>query len=206
MVRKHREQSNGSTTTAMKHLLSTMAVILSLLGLAGCATQPTVSQSDIDALAAEISGLGPDVDPAEADRAARIAYTYSRQLAEEYNVTDHPIVHNAKVNSGLRERGICVHYAEDVEKRLNQERFRTLVMHRGIAPPRNGFRIVHSTAIVSQRGDSMYDGIVLDPWRHGGNLYWSPTREDPRYDWRPRLEVLAERARKKQATLSTSGE
>jgi hypothetical protein len=189
----------------MGRLLTYIATGLMALGFGGCATTPTVSQSDIDALTLEIKKLGPEVDPLEAERAARIAYTYSQQLAQDYNVTDHPIVHNAKVNSGLRERGICVHWAEDVEKRLKQENFQTLTLHRGIAPPRNEFRIVHSTAIVSRRGDTMYDGIVLDPWRYGGTLYWSSTRDDPRYDWRPRMEVLAERARKEQAKISTSG-
>ena len=35
----------------------------------------------------------------------------------------------------------------------------------------------------------MQDGIVLDPWRYGGTLFWSPAWEDDRYDWRPRMEV-----------------
>jgi hypothetical protein len=35
-------------------------------------------------------------------------------------------------------------------------------------------------------------GVVIDPWRHGGNLFWSQTRADKRYNWRPREEVLQE--------------
>ncbi|WP_342751908.1 hypothetical protein [Roseobacter denitrificans] len=157
-----------------------------------------MTQNDINMLAREIRNLSPNVDPQEADRAAHIAYTYSLQLAEEYNVTDIPIIHNAKVNNGWRARGLCVHWAEDIQKRLNAEDFQTLEMHRAIAEG-NELRIDHSTAIISARGETMNDGIVLDPWRTGGLLYWSPTLEDQRYFWEPQQLVLE---RKYQAKIA----
>ena len=177
-------------------LLATLAVLM----IGGCTTQPSVDQSGIDMLALEISKLGPEVDPREAKRAARIAINYSSQLAQEYGITDPPLVHNYKVNNGFRERGLCVHWAEDIEKRLKQENFRTLTLHRAIAPPSHLFRVDHSTAIISKRGDTFYDGIVLDPWRYGGVLYWSPTLDDKAYNWRPQIEVLEEKYKTRQAT------
>lgn len=177
------------------------AVVVALLvvtTIAGCSQAPReVTQNDIDLLALQIRSLGGSVDTEEAARAAQIAYTYSLQLRQEYNVTSSPILHNAKVNNGLRDRGICVHWAEDIEKRLNQEGFETLEIHRAIAEG-SEFRIDHSTAIISERGDSLEEGVVLDPWRFGGHLFWSPTLEDTRYVWEPRMEVLS---RKYQAKL-----
>ncbi len=175
-----------------------LLVICGVLALTACAQQPkVVSQNDIDMLAIELRGLGADVDPEEANRAAQIAYTYSLQLAEEYNVTDNPIIHNAKVNNGLRERGICVHWAEDIEKRLKAEGFETLEVHRAIAEG-NEFRIDHSTAVISRRGDSFEEGVVLDPWRYGGLLYWAPTLEDSKYFWEPQMEVLERKHQRRQ--------
>lgn len=175
----------------MRQLFATALALLVALTLGACApTPPTVDQRDVDNLALELRGLGPNVDPAEAERAAQIAYSYSQQLAKEYQITDPPLVHNAKVNNGFRPRGLCWHWAEDIEKRLKQENFKTLAMHRAISDPENPFRIDHSTAIISRRGDTMFEGVVLDPWRYGGTLYWSPTMDDTRYNWRPRLEVL----------------
>ncbi|MEO9651066.1 MAG: hypothetical protein ABJ360_01660 [Roseobacter sp.] len=172
--------------------------------LSACAQAPKeVTKNDIDMLALEIKNLGTEVDPEEAERAAHIAYTYSLQLAEEYNITDHPIIHNAKVNNGFRERGICVHWAEDIEARLNEEGFKTLQVHRGIAEGTE-FRIVHSSAIISKRGDSLEEGIVLDPWRYGGVLFWSQTLEDSRYPWEPRLEVLQRQYEEKFANKPTT--
>ena len=48
----------------------------------------------------------------------------------------------------------------------------------------------------------MYDGIVLDPWRYGGVLFWSPLVEDTRYEWVPREVVLEKRRQEQLAELT----
>ncbi|KMW59284.1 hypothetical protein AIOL_004265 [Candidatus Rhodobacter oscarellae] len=140
-------------------------------------------------LARLLLGLSPQVDPEEAARAASIAYSYTAQLKSEYGITDPPLIHNAKVNAGLRPRGLCWHWAEDMERRLKAEAFQTLELHRAIANHDN-ILIDHSTAIISAKGATMFDGVILDPWRKGGRLVWMPVLEDRRYGWRPRAEVL----------------
>ena len=170
---------------------------IAFLTIAACSAPPRTTGDEVQRLATEIRSLGPDIDPEEADRAARIAYSYTEQLAQEYEITDHPLIHNAKVNKGTRPRGLCWHWAEDIERRLNQEDFKTLEMHRAIANADNPLRIDHSTAIISRKGETMYDGVVLDPWRYGGVLFWSPLAEDARYDWVPR-EIVLEKRRQEQ--------
>jgi hypothetical protein len=81
--------------------------------------------------------------------------------------------------------------------RLEQEVFTTLDIHQAIAEPRNLFRLQHSTAVVSAKGDTMAEGIVLDPWRYGGFLYWSLVPDDPRYDWEEKDLVLARQKAKR---------
>ncbi|WP_170368128.1 hypothetical protein [Ruegeria arenilitoris] len=176
---------------------------LVILGLGACSSAPPARSDDVARLAAQIQALGPEVDPEEARRAARVTYAYTAKLAQEYQITDPPLIHNAKVNKGLRPRGLCWHWAEDIERRLKQENFRTLTLHRAIANADNPFRIDHSTAIISRRGDSMYDGVVLDPWRYGGVLFWSPLREDTRYEWVPRDIVLEKRRQEQIAEMNS---
>ncbi|MCP5087053.1 MAG: hypothetical protein GY952_09665 [Rhodobacteraceae bacterium] len=178
--------------------------LLVLVAVTGCAKAPqsgppAPQQRQIEELEHEILALGPEVDPAEAARAARLAYEYAHQLAIEYKITDPPLVHNYKVNRGLRPRGLCYHWAEDMESRLLKENYRTLDIHRAIGNPDKVFRIDHSTAIVSRRGDNMYQGLVLDPWRNGGALHWAPVVEDKDYDWQPRLKVHEKRRQKKKS-------
>lgn len=168
-------------------------------GASACSGQPTDHKMDEEsALAAAIKALGPEIDPIEADRAARIAFVHSGELALQYQITDPPLIHNTKVNMGLRPRGLCWHWAEDMEKRLKQEAFETLDLHRAIANSKNPFRIEHSTTIVSRKGDTMFDGIVLDPWRKGGRLTWIATRADTDYKWLPQRQVLISKQERKR--------
>lgn len=180
--------------------LRVLAVLLAAVALvAGCAAPPLPAErTEVEALASAIGRLGPGVHADEAAEAAEVAFAETHRLAVDYGITDPPLIHNAKVNAGLRPRGLCWHWADDLEARLAQEGFVTLELHRAIANADNPFRIDHSTVIVSARGGSLFDGIVLDPWRKGGRLHWTPTRADAQYDWEPRASVWAERRRSTQ--------
>jgi len=170
--------------------------VLAVLFVAGCASAPAdgppqASQSQINELALAIQALGPDVDAGEARRAADIAFNYPLQLAREYQITDAPLIHNIKVNRGKRPRGLCWHWAQDMETRLAQENFETLDLHRAIGNSEVALRIDHSTVIASAKGEGMNDGLVLDPWRHGGRLFWGEPLADTKYEWISRTEVFA---------------
>ena len=97
-----------------------IAFVLSLLAvfvLGGCAKAPPggpepANKRQIAELAQSVRALGIDIDPEEAERLARISYQYARQLAFEYQVSDPPLVHNTKVNLGLRPRGLCYQWAD----------------------------------------------------------------------------------------------
>ncbi|MDF0602052.1 hypothetical protein P1J78_15020 [Psychromarinibacter sp. C21-152] len=155
------------------------------------ATSGAEEQTKIAELTAAIAALGPDVDPDEAARVARIAVEYPLfTLAPRYGAVDPPLVHNMKVNMGYKPRGLCKDWADDLEARLREEGLQTLSLHRAIANHDN-IRIEHSTVIVSALGATMEEGIVLDPWREGrGVLFWSPVAADEKYDWWPRREVF----------------
>jgi sugar lactone lactonase YvrE len=90
-----------------------------------------------------------------------------------------------------------------MEDRLKAENFQTLDLHRAVANADNAFRLEHSTAIISARGDAYDEGIVLDPWRKGGRLTWVSVREDRMYDWEPRNEVVARALERKHGQIVT---
>ncbi|MEM9240228.1 MAG: hypothetical protein AAGB07_09635 [Pseudomonadota bacterium] len=149
--------------------------------------------------------LGEDVDPDEAARAARVVYTYVDQLKIEYQITGSALAHNTKVNMGIAPRGLCWHWAHDIDARLIRERFRTLEIHRAIAN-HNNLRLEHSTTMLGRRGDPMYKAIVLDPWREAGTLFWKVAADDARYDWTDREQVFAyKRALKEGRPFRTVG-
>ncbi len=160
---------------------------------------------EIEELTQAFISLGPDVSPREAARAAWVVYTYVDQLKIEYQITGSPLAHNAKVNMGLAPRGLCWHWAHDIDARLMRERFQTLQIHRAIAN-HNNLRLEHSTTMLGRRGDPMYRAIVLDPWRLGGTLFWEIAANDTRYDWTDREQVFAyKRARAEGRSFRTVG-
>lgn len=180
-----------------------LVMALPAAGLAACAAPgsygPTLATPEEQAeLTRALRLMGPEVDPEEAYRAARVAYAEVWRLAQLYEIEDSPLTHNSKVNLGLKPRGLCYHWADDLEQRLKQERFRSLQLHRAVANWDN-LLLEHSTVILSQRGQSLQDGIVLDPWRRGGTLFWVQTRQDPRYLWTPRDEVFRIRRERRAA-------
>ena len=180
-----------------------LLAILTTMALAACGqlpeTRPMATLDEVHALEKAIMELGPGIDPGEAERAAEIAFAHTRNLAIAYRITDPPLIHNTKVNMGLRPRGLCWHWAEDMEKRLLAENFETLDVLRAIANADVAFRIDHSTALIAPKGKTIYDAMVLDPWRLGGTLFWSETRADTRYKWVPQKDVLEWRRRKQLA-------
>ena len=108
------------------------------------------SETEIAALAARIQRLSPEVDPAEATRAARMSYTATHHWRLPIR-SPTPLIHNAKVNAGQRPRGLCYHWAEDMEARLDSAGFKTLETARAIANADNPILIDHSTTIIVPR-------------------------------------------------------
>ncbi|WP_425070468.1 hypothetical protein [Sagittula sp. S175] len=151
----------------------------------------TPEAAKIAALKADILALGPGIDPVEAQRVAETAVREPLRWAKEWQVVDPPLVHNMKVNHGLRPRGLCKDWADDLQVAMWGLNLKTIDLHRAIANSRN-VKLEHSVLIVSAKGAPMEQGIVLDPWRQGmGRLWWSKTLEDPRYHWDAREDVFA---------------
>ena len=182
---------------------------LALVLLAGCAAVPAPAiesrqtQQEIDELGRAILALGDGVDPGEARQAARIATEYSSQLALEYEIDSSPLMHNLMVNLGLKERRLCKDWTRDLLVRMREEDFDSIQFEWAIANYARAFKIEHSTVIVTTRGGSIEQGLVLDGWRHSGDLYWTPTLDDPDYRWRPAQEVFA--LKKQLAAEAESG-
>ena len=182
-------------------------LLVLLAGCAGMRDAPPVAarvpayenEQKITALSATIIALGDRVDPDEALRAAEVAVRYPLQLAEQYELTTPPLWHNTLVNLGLKPRGLCVHWTRDLLTRLRELRLSTLKTHWGVANSDAIFRIEHSTAIITMRGEPMESGIVLDPWRNSGRLFWAKVSEDREYEWRPLADVQKRRERRAAA-------
>lgn len=165
-----------------------------LIFLQGCATsKPT--QGAATALAERLRDLGPKVAIGDAELAAVTAQTYSLELAREYRVVRPAIFHNVLVNLGVRKRGLCFQWADDLTAKLQSLNLRTLQLHRGVA--RLDTRREHSSVVLTAPGQAFDEGVVLDAWRHSGRLFWGNVKQD-HYPWKE-VEVVAEDGRAPQS-------
>jgi hypothetical protein len=137
----------------------------------------------ISQLQNDLMKLANTVDPEEARLVAEEAILYSRKLANRYLLVHPPLLHNIFVNLGIRDRGLCIHWTEDLFGHLIDLQLKTYEVHWGIAHHHNLFWRDHSSVIITLAGEPFEKGIVLDPWRHSGELFWVPVNEDT-YPWR----------------------
>ena len=126
--------------------------------------------------------LDDSVDEREARLVAREATFHSMDLARQYRLVKPPLIHNILVNIGFKDRGLCTHWTEDLIKHLAALELQTFHLHWGLANRKRTFHIQHSSVVVTAVGQPFEKGIVLDPWRNSGRLYWGPVKTD-RYPW-----------------------
>ena len=85
-------------------------------------------ERSIKDLAKALTALGPDVDPAEAQAISYTAHTTARRLKKEYRVVLNPEFTVFLYNVGLRKRGWCGHWAQDIGTELIKLEPKTLVL------------------------------------------------------------------------------
>ena len=150
----------------------------------------TLSEADaaehfdrLETLTELLRALGPDVDPGEAAMLAEVALVYPMELADRYRLTQPAITHNFLVNVGLKARGLCVHWTEDLLVRLKSLDLQTMELYWGVANPERPWRLQHSTPVVTARGAPFESGVLLDGWRDSGRLFFARVPDDERYAW-----------------------
>jgi hypothetical protein len=147
-------------------------------------------------LRGRIAALAPSIDPEDARRVVEIAYTTGRDLKREWKVVWPPGLQNFLVNTGQRKGGLCFQFAERLLLRLSEQKWETVEFH--WAESFETTASEHNVIVVTAKGQSLYQGIILDNWRYGGRLVWGFVVEDPHYKWHENksqfLKVLAKRA------------
>ena len=118
----------------------------------------------------------------EARQVAETAITYSEDLAADYELVRPAILHNVFVRMGLKDRGLCYHWTEDLIKRLRSLDLKTYQLHWGVAYRGSELR-EHNSVVITATGEAFEKGMVLDPWRNSGDLYWALIETDT-YPWK----------------------
>lgn len=181
-----------------KRLLFILSLI-AVLGLTGCSvrydnvavdpvSKRTIvknmdlrTQQEVAAVTKALMSLGPNIDPAEARLLAHEAVNYPKVLANQYNLVQPAYLQNILVNYGYRENGLCWQWTRDMAKHIQARQWKSFDFFHGTANRRRYNE--HNSLVVAAKGKGVREGMLLDPWRDSGKLYWKRTTEDPKYYW-----------------------
>ena len=136
----------------------------------------------ISALHNDLADLNRRTNIMEAKQIAETAITYSMDLAVEYDLVRPAALHNVFVRMGIRDRGLCYQWTEDLMRRLQRLELKTYQLRWGVAYRGSELR-EHNSVVITARGEPFETGMVLDPWRNSGDLFWALIQRD-KYPWK----------------------
>ena len=132
----------------------------------------------------------------EARRLATVAEHTARQLAGSYGVRWPAWLHNCLVNTGVKQRGLCWQYMEDMFACLAAEHPVHYDLHCAVRDDGDLF-LEHNCVVITAAGKDFTTGLVLDPWRSPGRLLVFRARGEgkPWYEQAGYTAALRRRAR-----------
>src|SRR5436309_13744036 len=143
-------------------------------------TARATDERSIKDLAKALTALAHDIDPAEAQALSAMAHTKARSLKKEYRVVLNPEFTVFLYNIGMRKRGWCGHWAQDIGAELKELKLKTLVLHWGEAYPNTTSE--NNALVVTARNQPFDQGIIIDGWRRAGRLFWCQVKKDDEYE------------------------
>lgn len=156
-----------------------------ILSVASCSHSSTFTSSDdnLERLNVAILSLSNSISPEEATQTSELLLSATSELAQEYKMVSPAKYHNMLVKLGLRKRGLCCHWAEDLHRRLRTINPRSIKFDWVVA--RHGSQLrEHNSVVVYPANSTWQQGLVFDPWRKAGQPYWILIERD-KYPWHP---------------------
>ena len=108
------------------------------------------------------------------------AIEQSAKISKDYKPIRIAWLNNSLVNIGLRERGLCYHWRNDLFPPLYELESKTLKLR--LATSSRGKYLEHNAIVVTAEDLPFEQGLILDPWRKAGRLCWVPFTQD-KYPW-----------------------
>ena len=164
--------------------------IFLLLLLVSCTTHPIpeTQQHYKEKLYAFLVHMDQDIEPSEARILARESIRHSKRLALQYKVSTPPLVHNFLTNIGVKGRGLCYQWSDDLYSHLQQYHFKSIQLLPVGAHVGSYWREHNAIVALPVHSNDLNQGILLDAWRASGKLYFVPITQDPDYHWQIRTD------------------
>ncbi len=156
--------------------------------LSGCVViAPSVSKTKITQLSTLLQSLDKSIPQDEAMHLSQDIFHETQKLTKEFELTSPPLFHNSLVNIGIREKGLCYHWSDALYAHFSEKKYPHFEFHL-VGANIGEYFSEHNALVVVGKGGSIENGILIDPWRNSGKLYFSRVVEDKKYQWKHRAE------------------
>jgi len=162
-------------------------LITVLFFLSGCSIKYNniqVSYHDKQAVKLQnmITSLENTIDKNEAQDLAVFSLSYTKKLANSYGLVLSPNFQNFLINIGVKKKGYCYNYADDLGYALVQRGYQSFDIYRIIH--KKGTIFEHNAIMITPHYTTQ-KGVILDGWRNAGKLYFDTLKNDrKKYEWK----------------------
>src|SRR5215469_14381756 len=108
----------------------------------------------------------------EAEMLARCAYATVSQLRQQYGMIGSPMFNNFLIHLGVKKRGYCYEWTEDLLVALDALKLTSLELHWAETHARTWRE--NNALVVTAKGQPFQRGIILECWEDFGHLRWGP--------------------------------
>jgi len=163
-------------------------LFLLLFLLSGCVVTPTVpSKADTIQLSKLLRSLDKSIPQYEAMHLSQDLFQETQKLTKEFELTSPPLLHNTLVNIGIRKKGLCYHWSDALYAHFSQKKYPHFEFHL-VGANIGEYFLEHNALVIVAKNGSIQNGILVDPWRNSGKLYFLRIIEDTEYQWKHREE------------------
>jgi len=166
-----------------KYLLS----LFILLFFSACTSSPEVRQNKPAGLTALLYSLDADISLEEAEKLSKEIIFEIDKLRQKFDPVSEPHVNNFLINVGVKKQGLCYEWSDALYMHFKHKQYPHFSFHLLVADKGEYF-FEHNVMVVTAKEGKVMDGVIIDPWRKPGSLYFSKVQDDQGYDWKWRKE------------------
>ena len=151
--------------------------------LVSCTGVPVLSSDRQGALSALLQGLDENISALEAKTLSKEIIYQVDKLRQKFEPVAEPHFNNFLINAGVKKEGLCYQWSDALYLHFSQQNYRHFDFHLLVADKGKYFS-EHNVMVVTAKEGNAMEGIIIDPWRNPGSLYFSKVKEDRVYEWK----------------------
>jgi len=166
-----------------RYLLSPLLLSLFFLGCTG--TSSELSQNRVEALLELLGSLDKSISSKETELLSHEIFKETVKLTKKFKPVSEPHFNNFLINVGVKDKGLCYQWSDALYLHFSKKDYSHFEFHL-LVSSKGEYLYEHNVLVVVAKGGEVLEGIVIDPWRNSGELYFSKVSEDKKYKWKHR--------------------